>query len=498
VRPESVFVANDFASARFSSKRVPIAVRFLFSVVFLLACLACPRARADVGVVLNESLDSSVDKITGTGHSAVYFSRICPESPVKLRLCRPGELGSVMSNYINIGEDQPFEWNIVSLSMYLYGVEDPRDRAVFGSFKIKHLLEERYRTKYLATLCKGTPCTTSYKAEWREMVAATFIRSVYIFMVDTTIEQDRELIAEFNASPNQNHFNGVTNNCADFTRRVINSYFPHATNPNYINDFGMTSPKAIARSFTRYALRHPEANLRVLHFAQVPGTIKRSRECRAGTEQLYHSKKFLIPMIIFADHEMPAVVASYLLTGRFNSEHEFEKHPAAEKDAYHTKKIEAAAPNERSQVVGTSEEWKQYRKTLDAIVAEAVHGEIIASHGYLNSLFKHLDEAGTPLIDGDGALWLEIPANGETFRLGLSADNILAHGSDSQLAYELLLARSNRVLKSPKHSRETMSEFKQDWALLQSSRTRSGVSIASTAMPAARTRGTFMPATGDD
>lgn len=498
MRPESVFAANDFASARFSVKRVTIAVRFLLSFVFLLACLACPRAHADVGVVLNESLDSSVDKITGTGHSAVYFSRICPESPAKLRFCRPGELGSVMSNYINIGEDQPFEWNIVSLSMYLYGVEDPRGRPVFGTFKIKHLLEERYRAKYLGTLCEGMPCRTSYKAEWREMVAATMIRSVYIFVVETTVEQDRELISEFNASPNRNHFNGVTNNCADFTRRVINTYFPRATNPNYINDFGMTSPKAIARSFTRYALRHPEANLRVLHFAQVPGTIKRSSECRDGTEQLYHSKKFLIPMIIFANHELPAVAASYLLTGRFNPEHEFEKHTAEEKDVDHAKKIEAVLPNERSEVVGTSEEWKKYRKTLDSFVEEAVHGEIIANRGYLNQLFKHLDEAGTPLIDGDGALWLEIPGNGETFRVGLSTDNILAPGSDSQLAYELLLARSNRVLKSPKHSRETMPEFKQDWALLESSRTQSVVSVASTAMPAAQSRGIVMPPTGDD
>jgi len=46
-----------------------------------------------------------------------------------------------MSNYINIGEDQSFEWNIVPLSMSLYGVEDPTDRPAFGSFKVKHLLE---------------------------------------------------------------------------------------------------------------------------------------------------------------------------------------------------------------------------------------------------------------------------------------------------------------------------------------------------------------------
>src|SRR5260370_12849022 len=133
------------------------------------------------------------------------------------------------------------------------------------------------------------------------MVAATLIRSVYIFVIDTTEEQDRKLIAEFNDSPNENHFNGVTRNCADFTRRVINTYFPNATRPDYLNDFGMTSPKAVARSFTRYGLRHPESNLRALHFAPLPGTINRSREVRAGNEQLYRSNKYRIPMILFAD-----------------------------------------------------------------------------------------------------------------------------------------------------------------------------------------------------
>jgi hypothetical protein len=92
----------------------------------------------------------------------------------------------------------------------------------------------------------------------------------------------------------------------------------------------MTSPKAIARSFTRYAKRHPEADFRVLHFAQVPGTIKRSSECRAGTEQLVRSKKLLVPMLIFADHVLPFVAASYILTGRFNPQRELEKHPTIE------------------------------------------------------------------------------------------------------------------------------------------------------------------------
>jgi hypothetical protein len=457
-------------------------------------------------VVLNESLDTSVARITGSGHTAVYLSRVCAETPVKLRLCRAGEQGSVISNYTSLGEDQPFEWNIVPLSMYLYGVEDPRNRPLFGSFKIKHVLEERYRAKYLPDYCQSNSCTTSYKAEWREMVGATMVRSVYIFVVDTTLEQDLALIAEFNSLPNRNHFNGVTRNCADFTRRVINTYFPRATHPDYLNDFGMTSPKAIARSFTHFAEQHPEERLRVLHFAQVPGTIKRSSECRAGTEQLYHSKKLLVPMLIFADYGVPVVAASYLLTGRFNPEHAFEEHPAteptapkdqsapaqAEKDKARARQFEGAENDERTRIVGTSEEWKGYRSALDSLAEEAIRVENIPDRRYLNRSFKRLDEVGTASADGHGALWMEIPDRGETIKVGLSASNILAQGSDARVAYELILARTAQVLKSPKHGRETMLEFKQDWALLQFARAKNSISI----VRAGRTDSTMQRAIG--
>jgi len=133
--------------------RVPGGAVLSLWLALLLVCLISSRASADVGVVLNESLDTSVARITGSGHTAVYFSRICPASPVKLRLCQPGEQGSVISNYISLGEDQPFEWNIVPVNVYLYGVENPRYRPIVGSERIKHVLEERYRENYLSGYC---------------------------------------------------------------------------------------------------------------------------------------------------------------------------------------------------------------------------------------------------------------------------------------------------------------------------------------------------------
>lgn len=455
--------------------------------VLLVLCGTVSPAYADVGVLLNESLDTSFARISGSGHSAIYFSRICAESPVKLRLCRPDEQGSVMSNYTTLGEDQPFEWNIVPLSIYLYGVEDPQNRPLFGSQKIKHALEERYREKFLSGYCDSATCRTSNKAEWREMVGATLSRSIYIFVVDTSVDQDRALIAEFNARPNQNHFNGITRNCAEFSRRVINTYFPHAARADYLNDFGLITPKAIARSFTHYGEHHPETRLRVLHFAQLPGTIKRSTEARSGTEQMYHSKKLLVPMLLFADHALPFMVASYALTGRFNPQHELEEHPNAEaadaeqeirqaksqKDDSRKSELEDVVSRESAQLVGTAKEWKQYREEFGSLANEAISREIIPSHDFLGRLFKYLDRAGTLSVDANGALWLEISQGGNPSKLGLSASNLLASGTDSQWAYAITLARAGHYLESPKHSREVMPDFKNDWALTQAARVNS-------------------------
>jgi hypothetical protein len=487
--------------------RVPVGAVLSLWLALLLVCLVSSRASADVGVVLNESLDTSVARITGSGHTAVYFSRICPASPVKLRLCQPGEQGSVISNYISLGEDQPFEWNIVPVNVYLYGVENPRYRPIVGSERIKHVLEERYRENYLSEYCASESCKTSHKAEWREMVAATIERSMYMFVVNTTVEQDLALIEQFNAEDNENHFNGMTRNCADFTRRIINTYFPNATGPDYINDFGMTSPKAIARSFTRYAHRHPGSGFRVLHFAQVPGTIKRSSECRGGTEQLVRSKKLLVPMLIFADHALPFVAASYILTGRFNPQRELEEHPTIEAtQAEHQIKLAKAENNharaeelqsdkdqERDRMVGTPEEWKQYRAFFAYILAESAGkqsptGSLTGSlktNGSLKQFFRRLDDAGIPVADHNGALWMEFSDGDELSRIGLSVNNVLSSGTDTDLGYQLVLARVGHVLKSPKHSRESMVEFRKDWKLLESVRANRASAVAKAAPPSA-------------
>ena len=222
--------------------------RYSIFVALIVTLLASTSARADVGVILNDSLDTSVARITGSGHTAVYFSRICPESPVKLRLCRPGEQGSVISNYTTLGEDQPFEWNIVPLNMYVYGVEDPADRPLFASPKIKNALEETYRERCSPIIARAKTAGRAEKpsgARWSAPNPSGHSTSCRLH----DGRAGSKLIDEFNSLPNVNHFNGMTRNCADFAKHVIDTYFPHAAHRDAINDFGMTSPKAVARSF---------------------------------------------------------------------------------------------------------------------------------------------------------------------------------------------------------------------------------------------------------
>jgi len=88
--------------------------------------------------------------------------------------------------------------------------------------------------------------------------------------------------------------------------------------------------------------------------------------------------------------------------------------------------------------------------------------------GFESRFFQRLEKAETPVADPNGSLWMEFSDGGEISRVGLSANNIFSSSSDPELAHQLLLARIGRVLKSPKHSRETLAEFKSDWKLLQS------------------------------
>jgi hypothetical protein len=237
----------------------------------------------------------------------------------------------------------------------------------------------------------------------------------------------------------------------------------------------------VARSLAHYAHDRPDIQYHVIHFAQLPGPIKRSSECRNGTEQLYRSKKLLVPMAFFAWHELPIAVGSYMLTGRFNPEHEFEDHATTREvelgheiqaakdddpDDLLVADLEAAKRQERVRIAGSGKEWDSFREQFDSIVADAVDDHLLASREALSHALKDLSERGKPYLDERGSLWLEIQQDGKTVTVGLSPANLLAPGSDRTLAYILTLAHVAEALKSPARQREAMPEFIEVWNLM--------------------------------
>ncbi len=106
-------------------------------------------------------------------------------------------------------------------------------------------------------------------------------------------------------------------------------------------------------------------------------------------------------------------------------------------------------------------------------------------------------KSGNCFRDSDGAAWMQLSENGESIRVGVSASNVLARESNPQSSrYQLLLARTSVFLKSPKHRRETMLEFHQDWANLQRATNGPAAASAQNAIPPKLARVSPLPTGG--
>src|SRR5712692_8941291 len=103
----------------------------LAGLLLVFLCLV-PQARADVTILLEEpySYDGA---FAGTGHTAIYLTRVCAASSTRLRRCQPGEPGVVISRYHRIAG---YDWIAVPLYPYLYAVERPEDVPLFVNGKL--------------------------------------------------------------------------------------------------------------------------------------------------------------------------------------------------------------------------------------------------------------------------------------------------------------------------------------------------------------------------
>jgi len=454
--------------------------RWLFLLASLALTLSTVAIHADIGVVIADPTTVGAGIFTNAGHSLVYLSGVCPDSPIHARLCRPGEQGSIVSTYPNFRESRPYAWNMIPLNLYVEGLMNPDNRLLYASRPVKTALEITARIEFFRPVCAGKQCPEDAHSYWRDLVASTADRDVFIYAIRSTRAQDEAVVHWLNASVNVNHYQGITNNCAMFTRSLINAVFPHSIHRDLVNDLGMMSPKSAARSFSHWAHRHPELDFYSLHFAQKPGSLPRCGLARSGTEQAIHTKKYLIPAAMIGDHEVAgSFFVAYMLTGRFNLYKEYTKYPQPsvmkmEQSAHAAKQtgaqrqwhlVEASIARQRTANLGTPTEWAAYREEFAVLEAGARKQGLFSRQEKIE--IPKSFATGSVTIDENGNPWLILGSAESQRQIGLTSANLFAPGSDPRLAVQLMMGRVAYALTARKHMREDLELFQADWNLLQ-------------------------------
>lgn len=288
-------------------------LKTLLAVAFLTA-LACTTARADAALLLEEPF-GGFGALNPTGHAAIYLNRVCADTPTRLRPCREGEVGVVLSRYHRI---DGYDWLAIPLIPYLYAVDDAAEIPTTATPRLERKLRDTWRRNHLEDLVPDDPKHEIPHGEWVQLVGASYDRQIFGFEVATTQEQDNALIERFNSRRNVGHFNLLFNNCANFSEKILNFYYPHSIHRNFIADAGILTPKQAAKSLVKYSSKHPETELRTFVIPQVPGTIRRSTPVDGVIESLVKSKKYVVPLAIINPYVTGTLVAAYLGDGRFH------------------------------------------------------------------------------------------------------------------------------------------------------------------------------------
>ena len=249
-------------------------------------------AHADVTLLLEEPY-GAFGGMTPTGHAAIYLDRVCAATPVELRRCAPGEEGVVISRYHRVGG---YDWIAIPLIPYLYAVENAEDVPARVTPQQAAALRDAYRRAHLEDIVADESDGGAPHGEWIQLLGEAYDRTIYTYGMETTPAQDDELISALNSRSNRARFSLLLHNCADFSRQVIDFYYPHAVHRSLIADLGIMTPKQAAKCVLRYSRKHPDLQFTSFLIPQVPGTIARSSAVRGVLESFVRSKKYAVPL----------------------------------------------------------------------------------------------------------------------------------------------------------------------------------------------------------
>jgi len=293
------------------ANRVLRKAAFASAVLALLAfCSALTHAQV---AILMEEPYGFFGNMSPNGHIAIYFARVCAETPLKLRRCQPGEFGAVITREPNISG---YDWVAVPLVPYLYSVENPAEVPARVDRDFVHKMRRHYHEAHLLSLGEKLIEGNIIKGGWGLLVGQSYERRMYAFRFETTPQQDDALIERMNTAQNRSHFQYAFNNCADFTRAILNTYYPGSFHRSILPDGGISSPKQITHHLVRFARKHPEMQLKVFEISQIPGYRRQSQSAKTLVESLT-TTGFAVPIVLLNPYLAGGLFVDYLVGSRY-------------------------------------------------------------------------------------------------------------------------------------------------------------------------------------
>ena len=415
--------------------------RSFTAVVFLLLMWSSVQARASATLLLEEPY--SVDgTFAGTGHVAVYLDRVCADTPFQLRRCKVGEQGVVLSRYHGIAG---YDWFAIPLVPYLYAVEQPEQVPLYADPKLVSFLRDQYRRKHFQQFIPDGAEGGVPEGPWVQLVGSSYDRTSYAFEIETSAEKDDELIRNLNARNNVGMYKLLSSNCADFVKGIINFYYPGALHRGIVGDFGVTTPKQIAKCLMRFTKHHAELESAHYVIPQVPGTMKRSKPVRGVVESAFKAKKYMAPLLVWH----PAIVACFA-AAYFSGSTGFDpgKHALV------------FDPRRDLEAPISAQQRREYQNRLEQLARS-----IAEDTGADASKWPQL--AADPQLDAAGRPVLRLHTADGPIEVGLSRENIVNGPESQDIAQRLLLVRVREELLRKSSAKVASSDVHSDLLLLE-------------------------------
>jgi hypothetical protein len=284
-----------------------------FLLAIALLTVAAQRCHAQAALLMEEPY-GFFGALNPTGHTAIYFERICAETPTRLRRCQPGEMGAVVSRYQGI---DGLDWVAIPLVPYLYSVENAASVPTQVDRVTVTRLRDQYHEAHLLSLGDKVPPGDFLHGGWTELIGVAYERRIFAFRFNSTEQQDDNFIEKMNDKANRTHFELLFSNCADFARVILNEYFPGTFKRSIFPDAGMTTPKQITYKLVRYGRNHPETGVAVFEIPQIPGYRRLSRANKSIDESLI-TTIYAVPIAIANPYLAGGLFVDYLVRGRYH------------------------------------------------------------------------------------------------------------------------------------------------------------------------------------